>query len=80
MTTKDVELGAYHAVQSELGSVDNTKLRKRNTFFFDVSFSVKQKDKKRMIVDRVSDIVQSGQMLAIMVRNDLETQYRYLSS
>ena len=68
--TKDIELGAYHPVQSELGSVvENTKLRKRNTFFFDVSFYVKQKDKKRMIVDRVSDIVQSGQMLAIMVRD-----------
>eukprot|EP01040_Poterioochromonas_malhamensis_P014936 gene14936-16624_t len=66
-STKDIELGAYHPVQSELGSVvENTKLRKRNTFFFDVSFYVKQKDKKRMIVDRVSDIVQSGQMLAIM--------------
>lgn len=37
-----------------------------NTFHFDVSLSVIQKEKKKYIVNHVSDVVQSGQMLAIM--------------
>lgn len=37
-----------------------------NTLHFDVSFSVTTKDKKSTILNNVSDVVQSGQMLAIM--------------
>jgi ABC-type multidrug transport system ATPase subunit len=37
-----------------------------NTLHFDVSFSVMKKDKKSTILHNVSDVVQSGQMLAIM--------------
>eukprot|EP01033_Poteriospumella_lacustris_P013703 gene13704-biopygen6226 len=37
-----------------------------NTLHFDVSFSVMKKDKKSTILHNVSDVIQSGQMLAIM--------------
>lgn len=52
----------YSLVPSPDGTMDD----KANTFYFDVSFAVVEKQKTKVIVDKVSDIVQSGQMLAIM--------------
>jgi len=39
---------------------------KINTFHFDVSFYVIKKQKKVTLLERVSDVIQSGQTLAIM--------------
>lgn len=62
--SRDVEMG-YRAVHPAEAGMRSTA---KNTLHFDVSYYVTQKDKKRMILDRVSDIVQSGEMLAIMGR------------
>lgn len=51
----------YEMVPPERGVHD-----KQNTFHFDVSFQVVEKGKTKVIVNNVSDIVQSGQTLAIM--------------
>jgi ABC-type protease/lipase transport system fused ATPase/permease subunit len=52
----------YSLVPSPEGGADD----KANTFYFDVSFAAIEKQKTKVIVDKVSDIVQSGQTLAIM--------------
>ena len=63
----DIELGGYNRViKNDTLDLDHPK--KKNTFHFDVSFYVKQGDKKKVIVNKVADVIQSGQMLAIMVR------------
>lgn len=59
----DLEMGGYRSVAPiDSGARSSAK----NTMHFDVSYAVVQKDKKRLILDRVSDVVQSGEMLAIM--------------
>jgi len=51
----------YAMVPPEQGEND-----KKEVFHFDVSFQVVQKGKTKVILNNVSDIVQSGQTLAIM--------------
>jgi ABC-type multidrug transport system ATPase subunit len=73
-STSDVEMGNYqpvptYKVQAEapLAITDAAHpSRITNTLHFNVSFSVMKKDKKSTILHTVSDIVQSGEMLAIM--------------
>lgn len=61
--SRDVEMG-YRAVRPAEGG-SNVK----NTLHFNVSYYVTRNEKKSSILDSVSDIVESGEMLAIMGKN-----------
>ena len=51
---------------SILGSEKIESSKRQNTFYFNVSFTVQQKKQARNILTNVADVVQSGEMLAIM--------------
>ena len=73
-TTSDIEVGNYRPVTKVDTFEQDQSTKKKNTFHFDVSFYVKQGDKKKVIVNKVADVIQSGQMLAIMVRKYVDDE------
>ncbi len=63
---RSYNLQFYQRRRARVGEEDTSVYKQRNTLYFDVSFSVQHKGQQKMIVDRVSDVIQSGEMLAIM--------------